>query len=113
MRSPSKVPARLDALAWSRWHWRVVFALGIAWVLDGLEVTIVGSLSGALSESPVLHLSPEQVGLAASAYLIGAVSGALFFGWLTDRLGRKKMFSITVLVYVLATIACGLAWNFW
>ncbi|MGA8192154.1 MAG: MFS transporter, partial [Acetobacteraceae bacterium] len=83
------VPARLDRLPWSRFHWLVIISLGIAWVLDGLEVTIVGSLSGALTESPVLHLTAEQVGLAASAYLIGAVVGALFFGWLTDRLGRK------------------------
>ena len=90
----------------------MIIALGIAWVLDGLEVTIVGSLSGALSDSPTLHLSPQQVGDAASAYLVGAVAGALFFGWLTDRLGRKKLFSITVLVYLLATIACGLSWNF-
>ena len=107
------VPARLDRLPWSGFHWLVICALGIAWILDGLEVTIVGSLSGALSESPVLHLSAEQVGAAASAYLIGAVAGALFFGWLTDRLGRKKLFSITVLIYLLATIACGLSWNFW
>jgi MFS family permease len=107
------VPARLDRLPWSRFHWLVIIALGIAWVLDGLEVTIVGSLSGALTESPVLHLTAEQVGLAASAYLIGAVFGALFFGWLTDRLGRKKLFSITVLVYLIATVACGLSWNFW
>jgi MFS family permease len=107
------VPARLDRLPWSRFHWLVLVALGVAWVLDGLEVTIVGSLSGALTESPVLHLTGEQVGLAASAYLIGAVSGALFFGWLTDRLGRKKLFSITVLVYLIATIACGLSWDFW
>jgi MFS family permease len=107
------VPARLDRLPWSQFHWLVIIALGIAWVLDGLEVTIVGSLSGALTESPVLHLSPEQVGFAASAYLIGAVSGALFFGWLTDRLGRKKLFSLTVLLYLIATIACGLSWDFW
>jgi MFS family permease len=107
------VPARLDRLPWSRFHWLVIISLGIAWVLDGLEVTIVGSLSGALTESPVLHLTAEQVGLAASAYLIGAVVGALFFGWLTDRLGRKKLFSITVLVYLTATVACGLSWNFW
>ena len=107
------VPARLDRLPWSRFHWLVIIALGIAWVLDGLEVTIVGSLSGALTESPVLHLTAEQVGLAASAYLVGAVSGALFFGWLTDRLGRKKLFSITVLVYLTATVACGLSWDFW
>jgi MFS family permease len=107
------VPARLDRLPWSRFHWLVICALGIAWILDGLEVTIVGSLSGALSESPVLHLSGQQVGLAASAYLVGAVAGALVFGWLTDRLGRKKLFSITVLIYLVATIACGLSWNFW
>ena len=107
------VPARLDRLPWSRFHWLVIIALGIAWVLDGLEVTIVGSLSGALTESPVLHLTAEQVGLAASAYLVGAVAGALFFGWLTDRLGRKKLFTMTVLVYLTSTIACGLSWDFW
>ena len=82
------VPQRLDRLPWSGFHWLVIIALGIAWVLDGLEVTIVGSLSGALTESPVLHLTGAQVGLAASAYLVGAVAGALFFGWLTDRLGQ-------------------------
>jgi MFS family permease len=109
----TNVPARLDRLPWSRFHWVVIGALGTAWVLDGLEVTIVGSLSGALTESPVLHLTGQQVGMAASAYLIGAVAGSLFFGWLTDRLGRKKLFSVTVLVYLLATIACGLSWNFW
>ena len=107
------VPARLDRLPWAGFHWLVIVALGTAWILDGLEVTIVGSLSGALTESPVLHLSAEEVGFAASAYLIGAVVGALFFGWLTDRLGRKKLFSITVLLYLVATIACGLSWDFW
>ena len=72
------MPARLDRLPWSRFHWLVVIALGIAWILDGLEVTIVGSLSGALADSPMLHLSGSQVGMAASAYLIGAVAGALY-----------------------------------
>jgi len=109
----TNVPNRLDRLPWSGFHWLVVFALGIAWILDGLEVTIVGSLSGALSESPMLHLTGSEIGAAASAYLIGAVGGALFFGWLTDRLGRKKLFTVTVLVYLIATIACGLSWNFW
>jgi MFS family permease len=109
----TNVPNRLDRLPWSGFHWLVITALGIAWVLDGLEVTIVGSLSGALSESPTLHLSASEVGAAASAYLIGAVGGALFFGWLTDRLGRKKLFTVTVLVYLVATIACGLSWDFW
>ncbi|MDR3529250.1 MAG: MFS transporter [Rhodopila sp.] len=107
------VPNRLDRLPWSGFHWLVICALGIAWILDGLEVTVVGSLSGALSESPMLHLTGSEVGAAASAYLIGAVGGALFFGWLTDRLGRKKLFTVTVLVYLVATIACGLSWNFW
>src|ERR1700750_2010530 len=92
------VPARLDRLPWSGFHWLVIVALGTAWILDGLEVTIVGSLSGALRESRVLYLGDEQVGLAGGAYLIGAVVGALFFGWLTDRWGRKKLFTITVLL---------------
>ena len=109
----TNVPNRLDRLPWSGFHWLVIFALGIAWILDGLEVTVVGSLAGALSESPTLHLTGSEVGAAASAYLIGAVGGALFFGWLTDRLGRKKLFTVTVLVYLVATIACGLSWNFW
>ncbi|HEY0266909.1 MAG TPA: MFS transporter, partial [Rhizomicrobium sp.] len=90
----------------------MVFALGITWILDGLEVTLVGSLSGAIKES-TLQLSDSQIGFAASSYLVGAVAGSLFFGWLTDRLGRKKLFTITVLVYLLATIATGCAWNFW
>ena len=107
------VPARLDRLPWAGFHWLVIVALGIAWILDGLEVTIVGSLSGALTESPVLHLTATQVGTAASAYLLGAVAGSLFFGWLTDRLGRKKLFTLTVLVYLVATSACGFSWGFW
>jgi MFS family permease len=107
------IPARLDRLPWSRFHWLVVCALGITWILDGLEVTLVGSLSGALSDSPTLKLSSSQVGAAASAYLVGAVGGALFFGWLTDRLGRKRLFTITVLIYLVATICSGLAWNSW
>jgi MFS family permease len=107
------VPARLDRLPWSRFHWLVVIALGITWILDGLEVTLVGSLSAAISESPTLRLAPGQIGFAASAYLGGAVAGALFFGWLTDRLGRKKLFTLTVLIYLVATIASGFAWNFW
>ena len=109
----TNVPNRLDRLPWSGFHWLVIVALGIAWILDGLEVTVVGSLAGALSESPTLHLSGSQIGAAASAYLVGAVAGSLFFGWLTDRLGRKKLFTLTVLVYLVATIACGLSWNFW
>ncbi len=107
------VPNRLDRLPFSRFHWLVIFALGITWILDGLEVTLVGSLAGAISASPRLQLTGTQVGLTASAYLGGAVIGALFFGWLTDKLGRKKLFTITVLIYLVATIASGFSWNFW
>ena len=107
------IPARLDRLPWSRFHTLVVTALGITWILDGLEVTLAGSLAGALKASPVLQFSNADVGLAASAYLAGAVLGALFFGWLTDRLGRKKLFFITLAVYLVATAATALSWNFW
>src|SRR5437870_9081099 len=82
------IPARLDRLTWGRFHSLVVFALGITWILDGLEVTLAGSVSGALKESPRLEFSNADIGFASSAYLAGAVIGALFFGWLTDRLGR-------------------------
>lgn len=109
----TRIPHRLDRLPWSRFHWLVVVALGVTWVLDGLEVTLVGSLAGAIHNSPSLRLTETQVGLTASAYLLGAVSGALLFGWLADRLGRKKLFTITVLVYLTATIATGFSWDFW
>ena len=109
----TQVPARLDRLPWSRFHWLVVVALGITWILDGLEVTLVGSLSGAIAESPSLGLSGNQVGLSASAYLLGTVAGALTFGWLTDRYGRKRLFTITVLTYIAGTLATGFAWDFW
>ncbi len=109
----TNIPARLDRLPWSRFHTLVITALGITWILDGLEVTLVGSLSPAISESPTLALSASQIGVTASAYLVGAVLGALFFGWLTDRLGRKKLFTVTLLIYLVATIASGLAWDFW
>lgn len=106
------IPARLDRLPWHRFHWLVVTALGVTWILDGLEVTLVGSLAGAFGGSGGLSMSESQVGLAASAYLAGAIAGALGFGQLTDLYGRKKLFSITVLVYAVATIATGLSWNF-
>ncbi|KAF1009756.1 MAG: Inner membrane metabolite transport protein YgcS [Luteibacter sp.] len=108
----SDVPARLDRLRWGRFHTLVAVALGITWVLDGLEVTITGSIAGALKSSPVLHLTDEQVGLAGSLYLVGAVLGALFFGWLTDRLGRKKLFTITLGLYLTATAATALSPDF-
>jgi MFS family permease len=107
------IPSRLDRLPWGRFQTLVVVALGITWILDGLEVTLVGAVAGALKQSPVLHLSNTEVGLASSAYLAGAVLGAIFFGWLTDRLGRKKLFFITLVVYLAATAATALSWNFW
>ncbi len=106
------VPARLDRLPWSDFHRLVVTALGITWILDGLEVTLAGSVAAALQTSPQLHLTAEQVGLTGSAYLIGAVLGSLFFGHLTDRLGRKKLFNVTLGVYLVATAATAFSWNF-
>jgi MFS family permease len=107
------IPARLDALPFGRFHLLVIVALGITWILDGLEVTLAGALSGELMHSSGLSLSASQIGMAGSAYLGGAVVGAFFFGWLTDRLGRKKLFSITLAVYLVATAATGLSWNAW
>src|SRR6266576_1523254 len=109
----TNIPARLDRLPWGRFHTLVVAALGITWILDGLEVTLAGTVAGALKQSPVLHFSNADVGLAGSAYLAGAVLGAIFFGWLTDRLGRKKLFFITLTVYLLATAATALSWSLW
>jgi MFS family permease len=106
------LPARLDRLPWSPWHWRVVIALGITWILDGLEVTIVGSIASVLGEPDTLGLSESQIGAAASFYLLGAVIGALFFGRLTDSLGRKKLFLVTLAVYLTATLLTAFSWNF-
>src|SRR5215468_12416692 len=105
------IPARLDRLPWGRFHTRVVVALGITWILDGLEVTLTGALSGALKDSPKLQFSNFDVGVANSAYLAGAVLGALGFGWLTDRMGRKKLFFITLAFYLAATVATALSWS--
>lgn len=107
------VPARLDRLRWGRFHWLVVAALGITWVLDGLEVTLAGAVSSALKESPALQLTDAEVGASASAYLAGAVIGALLFGWLTDLLGRRRLFFITLGLYLLATAATAFAPSFW
>jgi MFS family permease len=119
VRSPSgtvietDIPSRLDALPFGRFHLLVISALGITWILDGLEVTLAGALAGELTQSSGLALSNSQIGLAGSSYLCGAVLGAFFFGWLTDRLGRKKLFFITLAVYLTATAATGLSWNAW
>src|SRR6202049_3547011 len=107
----TSIPSRLDSLRWSGFHTRVVVALGITWILDGLEVTLAGAVSGALKESPVLHFSNCDVGFCNSCYLAGAVLGAFGFGWLTDRIGRKKLFFITLAIYLAATAATAFSWS--
>jgi MFS family permease len=108
----SDIPARLDRLPWSGFHWLVIAALGVSWVLDGLEVTLVGSLSPALTDPDALGLTTTEIGLAASGYLAGAILGAIGFGFLADRFGRKRLFVVTVLVYAAGTLATGGAWSF-
>ncbi len=107
----SDVPQRMDRLPWSSWHVRILVALGTSWLLDGLEVTLVGSLSGVLQSKQGLSLSDAQVTGAATTYLAGAVIGALVFGYLTDRLGRKKLFLVTVATYSIATICTAFSFN--
>ncbi|NSC25274.1 MFS transporter [Streptomyces albus subsp. chlorinus] len=109
------VPARLDRLPWSRWHWMIVVGLGTVWILDGMEVTVVGNVAGRLSEPDSgLDISAGQVtGLAAALYVAGACAGALFFGWLTDRRGRKKLFMLTLAVYLSATAMTALSFESW
>jgi MFS family permease len=107
------IPHRLDRLPWSRWHWRVVIALGITWILDGFEVTLVGAIASVLTKPDTLHLSTQQASSAGTAYLLGAVCGALIFGYLTDRLGRKKLFLLTLAIYLVFTVASALAWDYW
>jgi MFS family permease len=109
----TNVPARLDRLPWSRWHVLVVVALGITWLLDGLETNLAGSLAGILKRKDTLGFTDAQLGLSSSWYLAGAVAGALIFGYLTDRWGRKKLFSITIVLYLTATAATAFSWNFW
>jgi MFS family permease len=108
------VPARMDRLPWSRWHWLVLAGLGTVWILDGLEVTIVGALAERLTEPDSgLALTETEVGAAASAYVAGAVLGALLFGYLTDRLGRKKLFLLTLGLYLAATVATAFSFDAW
>ena len=105
------IPARLDRLPWSEFHWLVVIALGITWTLDGLEVTLSGAVSGVLQQSNVMNFSAAEIGFIASTYLVGAVLGSLLFGYLTDRWGRKKLFFITLAVYLVGTLFTALSWN--
>jgi MFS family permease len=107
------IPARLDRLPWSRFHLLVVVALGVTWILDGLEVTIVGSIGPVLQNSQTLGLSAQEIGSAGSAYVIGAVIGALLFGWLTDRFGRRLVFYLTLVVYLAGVLLSATSWDFW
>lgn len=111
----TRIPARLDRLPWSRWHWTIVIGLGTVWILDGLEVTVVGNIAGRLSEpGSGLPISSGQVtGLAAALYVAGACSGALFWGRLTDRYGRKNLFMITLAVYLAATALTAVSFAPW
>jgi len=106
------IPARLDRLPWSRFHLLVVTALGVTWILDGLEVTIVGAIGPVLQSRETLGLSATQVGSTASAYVVGAVVGALLFGWLTDRFGRRFVFYVTLAVYLTGVLLSAISWSF-
>ncbi len=106
------IPARLDRLPWHRWHWLIVAALGATWILDGLEVTLAGAVGGMLTRHDTLAFTDAQVGATATFYLIGAVIGALLFGYATDRFGRKRLFFVTVTVYLVGTALTALSWNF-
>jgi MFS family permease len=107
------IPARLDRLPWSRWHWRVVIALGITWIIDGLEATLIGAISPVLLREESLHFRTDELGLLTTWYLVGAVLGALVFGYLTDRLGRKKLFTVTLGLYLVSAFLTAFSWNFW
>jgi MFS family permease len=111
-RFESDVPARLDRLPWSRWHWRVVFALGVTWMLDGLEVTLVGAIAPLLAARDALRLSEAEIGAAATIYLAGAITGALVFGRLSDMFGRRRLFFVTLSLYAAATMMTALSWSF-
>jgi MFS family permease len=105
------IPARLDRLPWSGFHTMIVVALGVTWILDGLEVTLMGAFSGVLREPGTLHFTSAEIGFIASCYLTGAVSGALVFGYLTDRYGRRVMFFITLAVYLAGALLTAFAWD--
>ena len=110
----TQVSSRLDRLPWSRFHWRVVIGLGSVWILDGLEVTMVGNVAARLTEDGSgLDISAAQIGVAGAIYILGACLGALFFGQLTDRLGRKKLFVWTLVLYLVATVATAFSFSPW
>src|SRR5919109_2443 len=110
----TQIPARMDRLPWSKFHWMVVIGLGTVWILDGLQVTVVGAISPTLTEEGSgLELSAAQVGAAGSFYILGACLGALYFGWLADRLGRKKLFMLTLAVFLVGSVATALSFSVW
>src|SRR4051794_5878966 len=110
----TRIPARLDRLPWSRFHWRIVIGLGTVWILDGLEVTIVGAVASRMIEpGSGIPLTAADIGTAAALYVAGACFGALFFGQLTDRLGRKKLFMVTLAVYLVMTVLTAFAFAPW
>jgi MFS family permease len=108
----SNISQRLDRLTWSGWHWLVVIALGVTWILDGLETSLIGAVSARLSESYALSLTGAEIGMGATAYLVGEVLGALGFGFATDRFGRKKLFYCTLAIYMTGSALTGLSFNF-
>jgi MFS family permease/CBS domain-containing protein len=110
----TQIPARMDRLPWARWHWMVVIGLGTVWILDGLQVTIIGAIAPRLTEpGSGLELTPAEIGFAASAYIAGACIGALYFGWLADRLGRKKLFMITLAIFLAGSVLTAFSFAFW
>src|SRR3954463_13273714 len=109
----TQIPARMDRLPWSRWHWMVITGLGTVWILDGLAVTIVGALGGRLSEpGSGLELSASQIGLTGSAYILGACAGALYFGRLADKIGRKKLFMLTLAIFLAGSVLTAFSTTF-
>lgn len=107
------IPMRMDRLPWSRFHGLVILSLGITWILDGIEVTLVGAVSGILGSPQTLGLTPSDIGILASWYIIGAVVGSLVFGWATDRFGRRKLFFVTLVIYLCGVVLSATAWNLW
>src|SRR5215213_1659597 len=109
----TRIPARMDRLPWSRWHWMVVIGLGTVWILDGLAVTIVGAIGGRLTEDGSgLQLTATQVGSAGSAYILGACLGALYFGRLADKIGRKRLFMLTLVIFLTGSVLTAFSMNF-